>query len=92
MRRRGGCRVLKSEFHRHEFDDYKESFSDLVLNPNLDDKDENAKRRALLFIRHLALWKEFPPTPGYEVEVDDSDLSNIRGFLSACAMAQGGAQ
>ena len=75
---------LKSEFHRHEFDDYKESFSDLVLNPNLDDQDENAKRRALLFIRHLALWKELPAdTSWYEVEVDESDLSNIRIFPRA---------
>lgn len=75
---------LKSDFHRHEFNDYKESFGDLVLNPNLDDADENAKRRALLFIRHLALWKELPSdTEWYEVEVNESDLSNIRIFPRA---------
>ena len=75
---------LKSDFHRHEFNEYKESFGDLVLNPNLDDEDENAKRRALLFIRHLALWKELPQgTEWYEVEVDESDLPNIRIFPRA---------
>jgi O-antigen/teichoic acid export membrane protein len=75
---------LKSDFDRHEFDDYKASFGDLVLNPNLDDPDENAKRRALLFIRHLALWKELPSdTEWCEVEVDDADLSNIRIFPRA---------
>ncbi|HWE85123.1 MAG TPA: lipopolysaccharide biosynthesis protein [Terracidiphilus sp.] len=75
---------LKSDFHRHEFDDYKASFGDLVLNPNLDDPDENAKRRALLFIRHLALWKELPSdTEWYEVEVGDADLTNIRIFPRA---------
>jgi O-antigen/teichoic acid export membrane protein len=70
---------LKSDFHRHEFNEYKSSFGELVLNPNLDDADENAKRRALLFIRHLALWKELPlDTEWYEVEVEEPDLSTIR--------------
>lgn len=75
---------LKSDFHRHEFNDYKESFGDLVLHPNLDDSEENVKRRALLFIRHLALWKELPAnTDWYEVEVSEPDLSNIRIFPRA---------
>ncbi|HTX76537.1 MAG TPA: lipopolysaccharide biosynthesis protein [Terracidiphilus sp.] len=75
---------LKSDFHRHEFNDYKTSFGELVLKPNLDDPDENAKRRALLFIRHLALWKELPSdTEWCEVEVGDADLSNIRIFPRA---------
>ncbi len=75
---------LKSDFHRHEFHEYKESFGDLVLKPNLDDPEENAKRRALLFIRHLALWKELPlNTEWFEVEIDDTDLSRIRIFPRA---------
>lgn len=75
---------LKSDFHRHEFNEYKESFSDLVLHPNLDDPDENAKRRALLFIRHLALWKELPSdTEWFEVEMTEADLGNIRIFPRA---------
>lgn len=75
---------LKSDFHRHEFNEYQERFNDLVLYPNLDDEDENAKRRALLFIRHLALWRELPlTTEWFEVEVTESDLSNIRIFPRA---------
>ncbi|MFZ0392330.1 MAG: lipopolysaccharide biosynthesis protein [Terracidiphilus sp.] len=75
---------LKSDFHRHEFNEYQKPFGDLVLNPNLDDADENAKRRALLFIRHLALWRELPlNTEWYEVEVTESDLPNIRIFPRA---------
>ncbi|HUY93839.1 MAG TPA: oligosaccharide flippase family protein [Terracidiphilus sp.] len=75
---------LKSDFHRHEFDEYKEPFGDLVLHPDLDNPDDNARRRALLFIRHLALWKELPVnTDWYEVEVNESDLSTIRIFPRA---------
>ncbi len=75
---------LKSDFHHHEFNEFQESFNDLVLKPNLDDDDENAKRRALLFIRHLALWRELPiSTEWFEVEVTESDLSNIRIFPRA---------
>lgn len=75
---------LKSDFHRHEFNEYKESLGDLVDNPNLDDEEENAKRRALLFIRHLALWKELPSdTQWFEIELNDADLANIRIFPRA---------
>jgi O-antigen/teichoic acid export membrane protein len=75
---------LKSDFHRHEFNEFQESFGDLVLDPNLDDEEENAKRRALLFIRHLALWRELPlNTDWFEVEVTESDLANIRIFPRA---------
>ncbi len=74
---------LKSDFHCPEFRDYL-SMSELVLNPKLEDAEENAKRRALLFIRHLALWKELPvDTEWYEVEVGHADLENIRIFPRA---------
>jgi O-antigen/teichoic acid export membrane protein len=74
---------LKSDFHCPEFRDYL-SMSDLVLHPKLEDADENAKRRALLFIRHLALWKELPvDTEWYEVEVGHADLENVRIFPRA---------
>ena len=75
---------LKSEFHRHEFREYKQSLGEIVTSPNLFDPDENAKRRALLFLRHRALWKEIPAgTDWYEVEVDKSDLGQIRVFPRA---------
>jgi len=74
---------LRSDFHRTEFRDY-DAMSSLVLNPNLDDAEENATRRALLFIRHLALWKELPSdTEWYEVEVTESELMNVRIFPRA---------
>lgn len=51
------------DFLSPAFRDYQESLRDIVEKPNLDDADENTKRRALLFIRHLALWKEIPIGP-----------------------------
>jgi hypothetical protein len=74
---------LKSDFHCNEFRDYQ-LMKELVENPNFEDAEENAKRRALLFIRHLALWKELPPdTEWYEVEVGHADLENVRIFPRA---------
>ncbi len=74
---------LKSDFHCATFRDYQ-SMSEIVLNPNLDDADENAKRRALLFLRHLSLWKEIPSgTEWYEAEISEADLGNIRIFPRA---------
>ena len=75
---------LKSDFHCAAFRDYQDSMREMVCNPNLDDEDENAKRRALLFLRHLSLWRELPPgTEWYEVEVNEWDLANIRIFPRA---------
>lgn len=75
---------LKSDFHRNEFSDYRENLREIVLRPNLQDEEENGKRRALLFIRHLSLWKELPAdTAWYEAEVDEADLENIRIFPRA---------
>ena len=75
---------LRSEFHRHEFREYRRSLGRLVSHPNVDDAGENAKRRALLFLRHRALWKEIPSnTRWYEIEVDSSDLGQIRVFPRA---------
>jgi O-antigen/teichoic acid export membrane protein len=75
---------LKSEFHRPVFRDYQELLYGIVNDPNLDDPNENAKRRALFFIRHFALWKELPQgTEWYEVEVRDADLEKIRVFPRA---------
>jgi O-antigen/teichoic acid export membrane protein len=74
---------LKSEFHRLEYREYKQ-FGDIVSKPNIWNADENAKRRALLFVRHSALWKEIPTdTKWYDLELDESDLSQIRVFPRA---------
>jgi hypothetical protein len=74
---------LRSDFHCPEFREYQ-SMNELLVNPNFEDPEENSKRRALLFIRHLALWKELPSdTEWYEVEVGQPDLANIRIFPRA---------
>ena len=75
---------LRSEFNNPAFSNYQESMRGIVTKPNLDDPIENAKRRALLFIRHLALWKELPEgTEWYEVELKETDLARIRVFPRA---------
>lgn len=75
---------LKSDFHRPEFRDYQSSMREVVLQPNLDDPEENDKRRALFFIRHLSLWKEIPgDTEWYEIEMDEPHLENISIFPRA---------
>jgi hypothetical protein len=74
---------LKSDFRCPEFREYQ-AMKGLVAHPDFDDAEENSKRRALLFIRHLALWKELPTdTEWYEVEVSHADLANIRIFPRA---------
>jgi O-antigen/teichoic acid export membrane protein len=75
---------LQSEFDRPLFREYHDILRDIVHNPDLSDPSENAKRRALLFIRHFSLWKELPPeTEWYEVEIRDADLERIRVFPRA---------
>lgn len=75
---------LKSEFFRPVFREYQDILRDIVSNPNFEDAGENAKRRALLFIRHFALWKELPSgTEWYEIEIGDSDLDRVRVFPRA---------
>ena len=75
---------LKSDFHCTEFREYQETMREIVLKPNFEDQRENAMRRALLFLRHMALWKELPSdTEWYEVEVNEADLHNIRVFPRA---------
>jgi O-antigen/teichoic acid export membrane protein len=75
---------LRSDFHTSAFREYHESLQEIVSNPNFEDAQENAKRRALLFIRHLALWEEIPnETDWYEVEVCEANLGQIRVFPRA---------
>jgi hypothetical protein len=75
---------LKSDFDGAEFRDYHLTLREVVVQPNFADPHENAKRRALLFLRHLSLWKEIPQgTEWYEVEVSEADLSQIRVFPRA---------
>lgn len=75
---------LKSDFHRPEFQAYRESLGAIVARPNFNDPVENTKRRALLFRRHLSLWAEIPgDTSWFEVEVNYPDIDYVRAFPRA---------
>ncbi len=75
---------LKTDFHKPEFSKYQESLGGIVTTPNLHDVVENAVRRALLFVRHGALWRELPQgTQWFEVEIERADLERIRVFPRA---------
>jgi O-antigen/teichoic acid export membrane protein len=75
---------LKSDFENVAFEDYQESLRELVMKPRLDNARENAKRRALLFIRHLPVWRELPKgTEWFEAEIRPADLAQIRVFPRA---------
>jgi O-antigen/teichoic acid export membrane protein len=75
---------LKTDFTDSAFEEYHETLHGLVTTPHLDDPRENARRRALLFIRHFALWRELPAgTEWFEVEIRTPDLAQIRVFPRA---------
>jgi O-antigen/teichoic acid export membrane protein len=75
---------LKNDFNSPAFRKYRKSMRHIVESPRLDDPNENVKRRALLFIRHLSLWKEIPAgTEWYEAELTEDDMVNVRAFPRA---------
>jgi len=75
---------LKNEFHHPEFDPYRGKLERLAMKPNLNDSGENALRRALLFLRRGAMWRELPAdTRWFEVELTSHDLARIRVFPRA---------
>lgn len=75
---------LRSEFHHPEFDDYRVAFDAIVQHPNLSNPRENELRRALLFLRRGAMWRELPSdTTWYAVGLAMKDLSRIRFFPRA---------
>jgi hypothetical protein len=75
---------LKNDVYHPEFEEYREVSQSLLADPDFHDADQNAKRRALLFIRHDALWRELPrSTEWVEVEIPAADLGRIRVFPRA---------
>ena len=75
---------LRSEFHHPEFEEYRQEFEHVVDNPDLENERENALRRALLFLRRGAMWRELPrDTQWHKVELSQSDLERIRFFPRA---------
>jgi O-antigen/teichoic acid export membrane protein len=75
---------LKSEFHHSEFDGYRGEFEHIVTRPDVTNSKENAVRRALLFLRRGAMWRELPlDTKWFEVELTIEELSRVRFFPRA---------
>jgi len=75
---------LRSEFHHPEFEEYRQEFGRLVQQPNLESDRENALRRALLFLRRGAMWRELPDdTRWFEVKLTADDLNRVRFFPRA---------
>jgi len=75
---------LKSDFGKGSYGRYHKELQHIVYEPDLTNKDESAKRRALFSVQHLALWNEIPvDTEWYEAELQEADLSHIRVFPRA---------
>jgi hypothetical protein len=75
---------LRSEFHHPEFEEYRTDFEHLVNHPDLESHRENALRRALLFLRRGAMWRELPDdTEWFQVTLSRKDLERIRFFPRA---------
>ncbi|MGB7584356.1 MAG: lipopolysaccharide biosynthesis protein [Terriglobales bacterium] len=75
---------LKNDSRSPEFQEYREAVDALVTAPDLGSTMANARRRALLFLRHGALWRELPEgTKWFEVELRVADLEQIRVFPRA---------
>ncbi len=75
---------LRSEFHHPEFEEYRQEFGHIVRKPDLHSHRENALRRALLFLRRGAMWRELPEdTRWFQVNLRPSDLNRIRFFPRA---------
>ena len=75
---------LRNEFYHPDFDEVRKEFATLVLNPNLEDARENARRRNLLFRKRGGLWRELPPdTQWWEVSISPRALGRVRVFPRA---------
>src|SRR5207248_8658885 len=67
-----------------EFEEYRSDFENLVIRPDLNSHRENALRRALLFLRRGAMWRELPDdTQWFQVKLNGKDLERIRFFPRA---------
>lgn len=75
---------LKNDFRSPEFEQYQDVLDTLVTTPDLGDDHENQVRRALLNVRHGALWRELPEdTEWFEAEIQPNDLQRLRVFPRA---------
>ncbi len=78
------AQFLKNDFCSPEFKRYHGALDKLVTEPNFEDPNENQVRRALLDVRHGALWRELPSdTEWFEAEIRAEDLHRLRVFPRA---------
>jgi hypothetical protein len=64
--------------------EYQEALRGIVENADLENSEQNAKRRALFMVRRSALWNELPRnTEWFEIKVSDAELGQIRIFPRA---------
>src|SRR5215469_8841885 len=75
---------LKNEFYQREYDQDREQFEQMVLDPDLTNESQNAIRRALLFRRRGHMWRELPlDTQWWQVQIGPEDLPRLRVFPRA---------
>jgi O-antigen/teichoic acid export membrane protein len=75
---------LKSEFENPAYGEYHATLQGIVYHPDLENVAECSTRRALLALRHRALWTELPlDTQWYEAEIRTANLDQIRVFPRA---------
>jgi O-antigen/teichoic acid export membrane protein len=75
---------LRNEFHHPEFDEYRDNLAHLITRPDFLSPKENELRRALLYLRRGAMWRELPAdTQWFEVQITPEDLAGIRVFPRA---------
>jgi O-antigen/teichoic acid export membrane protein len=75
---------LRSEFHHPEFEEYRHEFETIVMHPDLNNVRENELRRALLFLRRGAMWRELPTdTRWFAIELTLKEVDRIRFFPRA---------
>jgi len=75
---------LKADLHHNGYGKYQESLRNVVFDSDAGSRDASAVRKALLFLRHRALWNEIPTdTQWYEVELHPADVPRIRVFPRA---------
>lgn len=75
---------LKNDANDPAFLQYQPILQRALTNPDFEDGEENAIRRALFFLRHRSLWGEIPATTDwYELDITGADLEQIRVFPRA---------
>jgi len=82
---------LRNEFYQPEYDRDRAQFESLVNHPDLNDAQQNALRRALLFRRRGHMWRELPAdTQWWRVNLDAEDVHRMKIFPRAQWLSIGG--